>query len=961
MSTESQRYEITFPAVFARNVAAHPDRPAVVTTTRSVTYAELNEQADRIAAPLLARASRDAVAICLLFGQEIAAFAASIAVLKSGHFYVMLDPLYPPARLVEILIDTGAGVLVTNNACLDLAHQLCPAGVEIVNIDTLPAAGAPLSFPAIAPDAYAYIGYTSGSTGKAKGVIETHRNHSCHWQNLMRLQPDYGRARVLFLNRLSFSGGQLAFYLTLLAGATLYLYDLPNEGMPGLPGWIQQHQITVWNSVPTVFRAFVAHVAAPEQVASIRLLRLASDAVLPQDIEAYHRLFGQNCQLWFCYALTEAKTVTMTFLSHAAASALAEIPSGPPIDGMEVWIVDEAGQRLGPNQVGEIIVRSRYVSPGYWRDSTLTAVRFRPDPDAKGLFLVQTGDLGKLDDSGNLVHKGRKDSQVKVRGYRVELSEIELHLARLAGVQAAAVRAFPLVGGDVRLAAYLVCQSSPPPSSSQLRHLLSQRLPDYMLPATFTLIERMPVNRNGKIDRAALPPPGAARPALDTPFVPPRTELERAVAAIWAELLALDAVGIDDNFFELGGDSLLAMRVVIAVEAGLGRAVPRNFFRQPTIACLVTLLVADAPNVSSTNEHAENLAFLSHSPVPKPEIAGPLRLIRKVTRQLRRVKSKLRSVPHQIRPRLRGLFEAWAFRRPYFEGIAWLMKWCKQTIVQQWLYPDESRSIRRFAQSMGTTAAIIDQEVQLNLVSRILHKHHQEQRRRRRAQPNRPYTVFYEELQQALTLGAMTPGWHRYFQTVGEEALVAALHDGQGVILVGPHPVTAFVQSSFTTQFSPMLDLNEGKYKETFAALFADTGIPYSKGRQIARAAVAVEAHQILTRGGLVVIAGDEEDATVGFPVTVGNRVRHLVPGFAELAVATNACLLPIYTELLGDGQIQIVLGPALCWDRRCRRSDQVAQIMHSYGALLTDLWREKPSIAGSTNLDHQLKNVSLH
>lgn len=955
MHTESQSYETSFPVVFARNVAAHPDRPAIVTTTRSVTYAELNEQADRIAAPLLARAGRGAEAVCLLFGQEIAAFAASTAVLKSGHFYVMLDPLYPPARLAEILLDTGASVLVTNNACLDLARQLCPASVEIVNVDTLPVAVAPLSFPAIAPDAYAYIGYTSGSTGKAKGVIETHRNHSCHWQNLMRLQPDYGNARVLFLNRLSFSGGQLAFYLTLLAGATLYLYDLPSEGMPGLPVWIQRHQITVWNSVPTVFRAFVAHVTTPAQVASIRLLRLASDTILPQDIDAYHRLFGQNCQLWFCYALTEAKTVTMAFLTHAAASALAEIPSGPPIDGMEIWIVDEAGQRLGPNQVGEIIVRSRYVSPGYWRDPALTAARFHPDPDETGVFLVQTGDLGKLDPSGCLIHKGRKDSQVKVRGYRVELSEIELHLAKLDGVQAAAVRAFPLAGGDVRLAAYLVCPSNPPPTSSQLRHLLSQRLPDYMIPATFTLVARMPVNRNGKIDRAALPPPGATRPALDTPFAPPRTELEQAVAAIWAELLELEAVGIDDNFFELGGDSLLAMRVVIAVEARLGRAVPVNFFRQPTIAHLATLLAEEAHNGPAAQR-----SQLSIPPVAQPAPVHPLRLISKVTHQLHRGKNRLRRVPQHLRVRLRSGFEAWAFRRSYFEGMAWLMNWCKQASVQRLLYPQESRSLRRFAQSMGTAAAIIDREVQLNLVSLILRKHHQDQTRMRRTQPSRLYSVFYAEFQQAMQLEAMTPGWRRYFKLVGAEAFAAALQDDRGVILVGPHPLTAFVQSSFTAQLSPLLDLNEGKYKQTFAALFADTKIPYSEGRQIARAAVAVEAHQMLTRGGTVVIAGDEEDAKAGFPVTVGHRVRHLVPGFAELAVATNACLLPIYTELLGNGQIQIVIGPALGWDTSRNRADQVAQIMHAYGALLTALWREKPSVADRTNLYHQLKDASF-
>jgi acyl-coenzyme A synthetase/AMP-(fatty) acid ligase len=348
----------------------------------------------------------------------------------------------------------------------------------------------------------------------------------------MHAQPGYGNNRVLFLNRLSFSGGQLAFYLTFLAGATLYLYDLQEYGIAWLPDWIQQHQITVWNSVPTVFRAFVDQVSSPQQIASIRLLRLASDTILSQDLDAYRRLFAPTCKLWFCYALTEAKTVTMAFLDFTVAISPIAIPSGQPIAGMAIRIVDEEGRQLGPNQVGEIIVRSRYVSPGYWHDATLTAARFHPDPDEEGVYLLQTGDLGAIDEHGCLFHKGRKDTQVKIRGHRVELSEIETHLAALAGVQEVAVRAHAVADGELQLAAYLVCSSNPTPSSSQLRQMLAERLPAYMIPSSFTLLAQMPVNRNGKIDRAALPAPGPSRPALDVPVATAHTPLEAALIAI---------------------------------------------------------------------------------------------------------------------------------------------------------------------------------------------------------------------------------------------------------------------------------------------------------------------------------------------------------------------------------------------------------------------------------------------
>jgi len=591
----------TFPEVFAHHVANHPNKAAIVTATSTVTYAELSDQADRVAAALLGCAGRKAQPIALLFGQEIAAFAATVGVLKSGKFYVALDPLYPPARVTEILADSGAAFLLTSNSYVALAHQICPPEVKVINVDALPSALCPLPPLPIAADAYAYIGYTSGSTGKAKGVIETHRNHLCHWQNLMQAQPTYGNERVLFLNRLSFSGGQLAFYMTFLAGATLYLYDLQEHGIAQLSSWIQQHEITVWNSVPTVFRAFAAQISAPEEVASIRLLRLASDTILAQDIDAYRRLFAPTCKLWFCYALTEAKTVTMAFLDRNVPISPTEIPSGSPIDGMEIRIVDENGQLLGPNQVGEVVVRSRYVSPGYWGNAELTAARFQPDPDEVGTFLLQTGDLGKVDEQGCLFHKGRKDTQVKLRGYRVELSEIEAHLAALDGVQEVAVRIHSVADdsaadssaadGDARLAAYLVCGSNPPPSGSQLRRLLGARLPAYMLPNSFTFLERMPVNRNGKIDRAALPVPEPGRPPLDTPLIAARTPLEETLTTIWQEVLGVEPIGIHDNFFDVGGHSLVAVTLFERIAKATGKSLPLSVVLQAsTIAQQADLL-----------------------------------------------------------------------------------------------------------------------------------------------------------------------------------------------------------------------------------------------------------------------------------------------------------------------------------------------------------------------------------
>lgn len=909
MNTKNQVYETTFPSVFTNNVAAQPDRLAIVTPTQAVTYAELNHQADRIVAPLFARKHSAPEPICLLFNQEIAAFAATIAVLKSGNFYITLDPLYPQARLIEILCDSGASILLTNNACLALARQLCPEHVTLLNIDEFSTTFVTPPALAIAPDAYAYIGYTSGSTGKAKGVIETHRNHICHWRNLMQAQPNYGNERVLFLNRLSFSGGQLAFYTALLAGATLYLYDLHSTSMADLPAWIQQQQITVWNSVPTVFRTFVEQIKTPEQVASLRLLRLASDAVLPQDIEAYRRLCGPRCQLWLGYALTEAKTVTMAFLDHATSLVPAEIPNGQPINGMEVWILDETGQRLGPNQVGEIVVRSRYVSPGYWRDSALTAARFRPDPDEPGVFLVQTGDLGKVDAKGNLIHKGRKDTQVKVRGYRVELSEIEAHLASLDGVQEAAVRTFPLTGGDTRLAAYVVSNRSPQLTGSQLRQLLSQRLPDYMIPATFTLLERLPVNRNGKIDRAALLPPSATRPALDTLFAPPRTVLEQAVAVLWCELLELDTVGINDNFFELGGHSLLAVRLIWQIEQKFQQVLPlRQFIFKPTVAHLATLIrdlqtrpmpgsqmASQQPGASPLDSDLSAQSEICHLYDALEDRAKKAQL---------RANVQSPSLRFRLVQKLLGLSQPVSIRL-----FAWLVQ---QTWVQQSYLAKETELVEQFLADLGQQPA-----KQQNLVVQCL---------------------FFNCLMRFGVSNAIFRRLktERTITIEGLERLEAARLQRQGVILLDNHFYQApYFRSLKLAQVSigNMAPLIENlKFNKRMAE-----HILYTRQLEL--------AYQTLRQGGVISLAPDVNRGH-GSQITLPfhGRMHQFRRSFAEVALLTHAQVFFVASELSRYDEFSFrLVGPLDMGTNAMSAEERVQWLMEQYVTQLRLQWVKTP------------------
>ncbi len=261
---------------------------------------------------------------------------------------------------------------------------------------------------------------------------------------------------------------------------------------------------------------------------------------------------------------------------------------GRPIPGKSVSVVDAAGEPVNAGEVGEIVVRSRYLSPGYWRQAELSAQRFRASDDVSGEIRYFTGDFGHLRADGCLELVGRRDSQVKVRGYRVVLSEVEDALCALAAVREAVVT---LDEDRDRLLAYLLAADDPPALASTIRSMLATRFPDYALPSRFIYLESLPLLPNGKIDRRALPRPDRTRPDLAVAFLRPRTALETEIAAIWAELLGVDDLGVDDDFFALGGHSLLATRLLMEVERRYGVEVPLgSFFRAPTIAHLAQIL-----------------------------------------------------------------------------------------------------------------------------------------------------------------------------------------------------------------------------------------------------------------------------------------------------------------------------------------------------------------------------------
>jgi amino acid adenylation domain-containing protein len=588
---ESADREQSIPQRFEQQVSHHADRLAVQGPDRTWTYQALNQMANRVAWATLTRCGDGNETVALLFGHGAQMIAALMGVLKAGKIYVPIDPAHPRARSAHILDDAQVPLIIADHANLNLALEMAQGRdvLQMEEVETSPQVGNPALV--LSPDTYAYLLYTSGSTGQPKGVVENHRDvlHFTMVQgNSSHMCP---KDRYALVSSLSFSGAASQIYPTLLNGASLWPFDLRQEGIEQLAGWLAEKEITLYSSVPTVFRRLCSVLDAEGLLSALRMIQLGGDRIDPQDIALFKKHFP-HCILRVGLGASECKIMAQYMIDNETELPGNRVPVGYAVQDTEILLLGPQGP-VGPGEVGEIAVQSRYVCPGYWRRPDLTAERFLPDPDGGDRRIYLTGDMGRMDPDGCLYHLGRKDFQVKIHGYRVEVAEIEGTLLNLGSVREAAVIARQDRPGDPTLVAYLVPAVQPAPTITSIRHALASTLPDYMIPSAFVILDAMPLNPNGKVDRAQLPVPDRGRPDLDASFVAPRDDVERQLAKMWERILDVEPVGVQDNFFELGGDSVLAATLLARLGQTMGyRCEMPRFFQAPTVEQLAELVRA---------------------------------------------------------------------------------------------------------------------------------------------------------------------------------------------------------------------------------------------------------------------------------------------------------------------------------------------------------------------------------
>ena len=593
--------DVTLRDLFEQQAQRTPDAVAVADDQGKLSYAELDSAADVIAHRLTAVSGESVVAVLAERSAELV--TALVGVVKAGSAFLLLDPEYPPERLAYMLADSGVRIVLAQRHLADLLPESGPPVLYLDDAPTWPARAAGDRRPARHADNAAYLIYTSGSTGRPKGAINTHRGllNRLDW---MRSALSFDATDVLLQKTsVGFDVSVWEFFLPLITGASL---AMAQPGGHRDPGYLRAARlrasfgVTVLHFVPSMLNSFLADTEAADDdlratFATVRRI-VCSGEELPVALarRCLEVLPGVSIQV--TYGPAEAAiSVTTWRATPATLAGRSRVPLGGPVSNVTIHILDNQLRPVPVGAVGELYLGGIQVGRGYHRRPALTAQRFVPDPfGPAGSRLYLTGDHGRWRSDGTIEFMGRVDGQVKLRGMRIELGEIEAALREQPGVRDAAVAVKEIKPDDKRLVGYIAGATAPDSAAldvTGLRTALTARLPGYMVPAAFVVLDALPLNGSGKMDRRALPEPDWGAVTGQAP-VAPRTPVEARLAAIFAEVLGLPApVGVHDSFFALGGHSLTATKLLARIQAVYGVDLPvRTLFADPTVAGVAAAL-----------------------------------------------------------------------------------------------------------------------------------------------------------------------------------------------------------------------------------------------------------------------------------------------------------------------------------------------------------------------------------
>jgi amino acid adenylation domain-containing protein len=590
--TEFARSDIeqSVPTRFEQQVERFGPRLAVKDGSTELTYSQLNARANRVAHAVASALQGEAAPVALLLNDSIPTITAIVGVLKAGAFYLVLSPADPSPRLHTLIDDARVALMVCDSMTRPLAQALVGDRLPLLDLDAteLESRWSDTNLGLeISPDALLNIMYTSGSTGRPKGVLQNHRNllHTVYATNNRLYQSS--NDRMALLSPLGVGVSSVMLFGGLLVGAVVVPFNVRRHGVAQLVRWLATEQITSSYSLPSVIRNALLLLGPGERLTDLRTVKVGGEPLFRSDVSLFREHLPQDCVIQQTLGTTETYAITWTHLDLRHELLTPVVNVGWPEEDRELLIVDDDRQPVPQGEVGEIVVRSRFLSPGYWHQPDATLAAYADAPDGQRDY--RTGDLGRLLLDGSLEHLGRKDFLVKIRGHLVSPSEVEVALRELDAVVDAAVIGHAEQAGRRRLVAYVVAAERAWVDGSALRAALATRLADHMVPASYVFVDSLPLLPNGKVNLRALPSPDAVSTSGASQQA--TTPLESLVLQIWSAVLGRTVEDIHADFAELGGDSLLAAQILARINTACDVSLPFSvLFDAPTVASLARVV-----------------------------------------------------------------------------------------------------------------------------------------------------------------------------------------------------------------------------------------------------------------------------------------------------------------------------------------------------------------------------------
>lgn len=916
VSHKTYSLEQTISERFSKVVRSHDQRIAVVSGQHSVTYEALHRNSNRVAHALLSHGDIGQGPVALLLDHDIQAVTAFMGVIKAGLPLIPLDPGHPSSRNNLIIRDAGVTLILTNRRNLPHLEEVKNSAHILMIEEAMNNLSDQNVSLHLTPDMPALIFYTSGSTGQPKGSVSTHRFtlQIIHClTNTYKITPEDRQPQFFSI---SFSRSRTTILGSLLNGASLFMESLDNIGLPNLAEWLIRNRITLLSTSAAFLRTFAAFIdpQVHKGFPDIRLVLLSGETATSRDADLWKTYFSDASGLVHLLGSSEAGVISCYFIDKDTSYEEGILPVGYAAENMKIVILDDQGTDIGIGRVGEVAVESPVLASGYWRRPDLTKAVFLPGSQ-EGMQRYLTRDLGILQPDGCLTIIGRKDFQVKIRGNTVQLTEIEAALCTIDGVSQAAVAAWRgsvqiqysrdllhdnPAARPLQLVAYIAPENGALLNTGDIRHILTGKLPSYMIPAGIILVDALPLTPAGKVDRSRLPAPDSSRPALKTEYIAPQDDIEKEIVAVCEEILNVSPVGIRDDFVDLGIDSLSYFELLLAVQK------KKNL-----------KLRLDGPITARTVEELSGL-FRRLSADNITSYGGQTSENPRIT-DMRRSRFRFKRM-------VRHLLSAAGVRLiTYGQGIGMLSWWCSRQWAWKLFYRAEVALIKETFSSISTTQSE-DDAVRIGLLSNLFRK------------------WIYGALKRS-----SPDEFKRWITVKGFTFFLESFQRGKGVILLFPHSGLGYLLLMYL--------LNEGYAMDQFliignnpkAARHLDMpGLEQRvlpvKNYDLFFYDQMLLAMHTLEKGGILLVAGDGYRGTSGPTFSFHKRDHAFRAGAAHLSLRTGADAIPAFVSCDIHGQIIIeFLEPLKADMPETPAQPPIISLIRQYASLLEKHWSDHP------------------